>query len=90
MRDGDMVNFGSQQALRSHASHAHIPHINTLQCDKVAIMKDGDMVYFGPPDAAALAEHLTPLPVVDSLADATVEGKESVVAPAKAEVSRVF
>ncbi|KAI8465820.1 MAG: putative ABC transporter [Monoraphidium minutum] len=47
------------------------------QCSKVAIMKAGKMVYFGPPDAAALQEHLT----MDSLADATVEGKESAAAP---------
>ena len=50
------------------------------QCDKVGIMKAGKMVYFGPPDAEALQEHMP----VDSLADATVEAKESAAVPAAA------
>ncbi|KIY99894.1 ABC transporter, multidrug resistance associated protein [Monoraphidium neglectum] len=48
------------------------------QCTKVGIMKGGEMIYFGPPDAAALQEHMP----VDSLADATVEAKESATAVA--------
>jgi len=36
-------------------------------------MKGGNMVYFGPHDPAAIQEHMP----VDSLADATVEAKES-------------
>lgn len=45
----------------------------TLQCDKVAIVKDSTVVYFGPYDAAALNAHMP----VDHMMGATVEGKES-------------
>ncbi|GBF99292.1 ABC transporter [Raphidocelis subcapitata] len=49
------------------------------QCTRVAIMVDGRMAYFGPHSDEAIKEHMP----VGSLADATVEAKESAAAPPK-------